>query len=194
MLDPVVSRLNTADRAVSPVIGVVLMVGITVILAAVVGTTVLGVSDQLDSTAPQVQLSVTDVHVGHTDDDSHANAATIVIRHAGGEDFELDKADIIVETNGETTRFNEPDSDDRAVIRTASTFRIKVDEDPGDTSPSGGQEAVMAAGTRVWNSTQDEAITDLTSGTESDRIGSRLTITIVDTGSGEIIFDRTISI
>ncbi len=194
MLEPVIIRLDTADRAVSPVIGVVLMVGITVIMGAVVGTTVLGVSDQLDSTAPQVQLSVTDVHASHTDNDSRANVATIVIRHAGGEDFKLEKTDIIVETDRETTRFNEPDSDGRAVIRTASSFRIRVDEDPDDTLPNGKQEAVTAGGNRVWNSTQDEAITDLTSSTEGDRAGSRLTITIVDTESGEIIFDRTITI
>jgi flagellin-like protein len=38
------------DEAVSPVIGVILMVAITVILAAVIGTFVLGLSDQADST------------------------------------------------------------------------------------------------------------------------------------------------
>jgi len=35
------------DRAVSPVIGVILMVAITVILAAVIGTFVLGLGDSL---------------------------------------------------------------------------------------------------------------------------------------------------
>lgn len=193
MLEPVITRVETTDRAVSPVIGVVLMVGITVIMGAVVGTTVLGMSDYLESAAPQAQLSVTDVQVNHGND-SNVNAATIVIRHAGGENFKLDKTDIIVKTDGETTRFNEPDSDGKAVIRTASSFRIRVDDDPDDTPPNVEQEAVTAGGTRVWNSTRDEAITDLTSSTDSGRIGSRLTITIVDTGSGEIIFDRTISV
>ncbi|TSD08581.1 type IV pilin, partial [Haloglomus irregulare] len=35
------------DEAVSPVIGVILMVAITVILAAVIGTFVLGLGDQV---------------------------------------------------------------------------------------------------------------------------------------------------
>ena len=35
------------DRAVSPVIGVILMVAITVILAAVIGTMVLGMTDSV---------------------------------------------------------------------------------------------------------------------------------------------------
>ncbi|RLM89171.1 type IV pilin [Halobellus sp. Atlit-38R] len=45
--------LITEDRAVSPVIGVILMVAITVILAAVIGTFVLGLGDKVDSTTPR---------------------------------------------------------------------------------------------------------------------------------------------
>lgn len=44
-------------RAVSPVIGVILMVAITVILAAVIGTFVLGLGDQVEETAPNAQMS-----------------------------------------------------------------------------------------------------------------------------------------
>lgn len=51
-------QLNETDRAVSPVIGVILMVAITVILAAVIGSFVLGLGDQLDSQGPQVSLGV----------------------------------------------------------------------------------------------------------------------------------------
>lgn len=43
------------DRAVSPVIGVILMVAITVILAAVIGTFVLGLGDQVQQTSPNAQ-------------------------------------------------------------------------------------------------------------------------------------------
>ncbi|WP_436934619.1 type IV pilin [Halovenus marina] len=47
---------NESDdgRAVSPVIGVILMVAITVILAAVIATFVLGLGESVDSTAPQI--------------------------------------------------------------------------------------------------------------------------------------------
>jgi len=48
--------LNSDDeRAVSPVIGVILMVAITVILAAVIGTFVLGLGDQVRETSPNAQ-------------------------------------------------------------------------------------------------------------------------------------------
>mgnify|MGYP002277705049 CR=1 FL=1 len=42
---------NNDDRGVSPVIGVILMVAITVILAAVIGTFVLGLGDQIGGSA-----------------------------------------------------------------------------------------------------------------------------------------------
>ncbi|TKX77870.1 type IV pilin [Halorubrum sp. SD626R] len=45
----------------SPVIGVILMVAITVILAAVIGTFVLGLGDQLGDTAPQASFEVDSV-------------------------------------------------------------------------------------------------------------------------------------
>jgi flagellin-like protein len=42
---------DESDRAVSPVIGVILMVAITVILAAVIGTFVLGLGGQVNTSA-----------------------------------------------------------------------------------------------------------------------------------------------
>jgi flagellin-like protein len=48
---------DESDRAVSPVIGVILMVAITVILAAVIGTFVLGLGDQVQQTSPNAQWS-----------------------------------------------------------------------------------------------------------------------------------------
>ena len=47
----------TEKRAVSPVIGVILMVAITVILAAVIGTFVLGLGDSIGDNAPSASYS-----------------------------------------------------------------------------------------------------------------------------------------
>ena len=49
--------LRTDDTAVSPVIGVILMVAITVILAAVIGTMVLGLTGNVNQTAPQASFT-----------------------------------------------------------------------------------------------------------------------------------------
>ena len=68
------TQLFSEERAVSPVIGVILMVAITVILAAVIGTFVLGLGDQVQTTAPNAQLSwdssSTDVTVTHDGGDT----------------------------------------------------------------------------------------------------------------------------
>ncbi len=68
-------RFFNDDDAVSPVIGVILMVAITVILAAVIATFVLGLGDQVSNTAPQASFS--------TDYDSDKGEVTVT--HDGGD-------------------------------------------------------------------------------------------------------------
>jgi flagellin-like protein len=51
-----IKNLLNDDDAVSPVIGVILMVAITVILAAVIATFVLGLGDQVSNNAPQASI------------------------------------------------------------------------------------------------------------------------------------------
>jgi flagellin-like protein len=72
--------LLTEDRAVSPVIGVILMVAITVILAAVIGTFVLGLGQNVQST-PQASFSF----------DFTASNTTVDITHTGGDTLEKDE-------------------------------------------------------------------------------------------------------
>jgi flagellin-like protein len=91
-------ELLTEDRAVSPVIGVILMVAITVILAAVIGTFVLGLGDQVSDSAPQASFSFDFSANGDFDgqDDDYVN-----ITHEGGET--LDNGTISVEGDGTNT-------------------------------------------------------------------------------------------
>ena len=74
-------QLLTEDRAVSPVIGVILMVAITVILAAVIGTFVLGLGQNVQST-PQASFSF--------DFDTSATTPNVNVTHNGGDRLELD--------------------------------------------------------------------------------------------------------
>ena len=64
----------TDEDAVSPVIGVILMVAITVILAAVIGTFVLGLGDQVQNTNPQAsftfEFGTQDVTITHDGGDT----------------------------------------------------------------------------------------------------------------------------
>jgi flagellin-like protein len=52
-----IRNLFQDDEAVSPVIGVILMVAITVILAAVIATFVLGLGDRVSNTSPSASFS-----------------------------------------------------------------------------------------------------------------------------------------
>jgi len=70
-------ELLTEDRAVSPVIGVILMVAITVILAAVIGTFVLGLGDQVSESAPQASFSF-----------DFNSSSGVNVTHEGGETLE----------------------------------------------------------------------------------------------------------
>lgn len=82
------------DRAVSPVIGVILMVAITVILAAVIGTFVLGLGDQVQNTTPRAQFGFDK----GTQNASGAYNATVT--HESGDS--IDGANLNVSVNGST--------------------------------------------------------------------------------------------
>lgn len=79
---------DDSERAVSPVIGVILMVSITVILAAVIGVFVLEFGSSVSDSPPTVQFDMT------VDSDNNAK-----ILHEGGDVFEADSVSI---TNNES--------------------------------------------------------------------------------------------
>ena len=86
-----IRELFDDDAAVSPVIGVILMVAITVILAAVIATFVLGLGDQVSDAAPQTSFSFD--YDGEADPGSNTDLASnsdaadrgeLTITHSGG--------------------------------------------------------------------------------------------------------------
>ncbi|MFC6973689.1 type IV pilin N-terminal domain-containing protein [Halomicroarcula sp. GCM10025709] len=68
------------DDAVSPVIGVILMVAITVILAAVIASFVLGLGDQTQQTAPQASFAF-DYEAGV----GNSGYGVLTVTHDGGD-------------------------------------------------------------------------------------------------------------
>ena len=81
------SKLFNDYRAVSPVIGVILLVAISVILAAVIGTFVLGLGDSLSDTTPSASIN------GEIDD------GDIVFTHQSGQN--IDAGDLRVADTGD---------------------------------------------------------------------------------------------
>lgn len=77
---------HPASRAVSPVIGVILMVAITVVLAAVIGAFVFGLTPNPDS-APLATVSIL----------GDAGAGNVTLVHDGGDPLELDHHTVLVD-------------------------------------------------------------------------------------------------
>lgn len=84
------------ERAVSPVIGVILMVAITVILAAVIGTFVLGLGDQVQQTTPQASFGFS---TGTESPGAGVDPVTeMTITHESGDT--ISQSDLTVSVNG----------------------------------------------------------------------------------------------
>lgn len=94
-----------SDRAVSPVIGVILMVAITVTLAAVVGAFVMGIGGELMQPAPQVTMEAGDADINLTysrstdyvDRPQDNGQDILYIEHRGGDELAYNELRIVIE-------------------------------------------------------------------------------------------------
>ncbi|WP_137286802.1 type IV pilin [Halorussus salinisoli] len=84
-----IKALFEDDGAVSPVIGVILMVAITVILAAVIGTFVLGLGDRVSQASPNAQFTFE--YTQHGSDDA------VNISHDGGDGVEAEQLTVTID-------------------------------------------------------------------------------------------------
>lgn len=82
------------SRGVSPVIGVILMVAITVILAAVIGTFVFSLADQTQESVPNARITITEINTGAS--------GNVTFAHSGGDIFTEDNTEEIRVTAGGT--------------------------------------------------------------------------------------------
>lgn len=148
------------DRAVSPVIGVILMVAITVILAAVIGTFVLGLGDSISSSAPQATLSVSaDGGSGASD-----GVADLTIEHNGGDALHADRTRIIV-SDGTDTLTIDAASDD-AVLSVGGTATVETDT----STVTGSWASVYSTGTTTFDFASGDAISIKLIDTESQKV------------------------
>jgi len=160
------------ERAVSPVIGVILMVAITVILAAVIGAFVLQLGDSVSQTAPQASIGV---------DDTDVSSNSIVLRHSGGDTIEWDETNLIVEKeDGDSVAwdgsasgaFETADEVNVSTQNASNPDNVTIKNGPGSVDPADSPDS------SPFNFTADE----------------RITITMIDRQSGEIIFEREIRV
>ncbi|GAA0506137.1 flagellin N-terminal-like domain-containing protein [Halorubrum aquaticum] len=118
---------DSDDRAVSPVIGVILMVAITVILAAVIGTFVLGLGDSLGDNQPTTQLDVS------VEDRSDVTLKNVTIEHGGGDPIDSETLEIIVtDENGDEVSTSGEFSD-RFTVGDTESGEFEVSDNSGTT-------------------------------------------------------------
>jgi len=134
---PSLSSPTATDRGVSPALGAVLLVGITVAVAAVVGTALLGQATALAGPAPTATF------------DLAAEGNQITISHAGGDAVDLDALRVRIGVDGEklahqppvpffaaegfhggpSGAFN-PETDDEWAVGETATLRVAGTNEP----------------------------------------------------------------
>lgn len=125
------SHLFSEDRAVSPVIGVILMVAITVILAAVIGTFVLGLSDQVGDTSPRASFgsdlsqatNPVNVDGDSTTSDIDIKQDSLTITHETGAEITGSQLSLVVNDAIGHADTNEADREDLELTNDAAAGR-----------------------------------------------------------------------
>jgi len=172
-----VSKLLGEERAVSPVIGVILMVAITVILAAVIGGFVLGLGDSLQS-APQAQLQVEDAD-GSSPVSADDGTSVLNINHRGGDTIPAEDIEIQIDganmTNSAPFTIWDGTTTTNATIDNDATAGFQ--DDPSDLNV-GATETIY-----IDNPTGDD-----------DYFGGEWEVTIVHTPSDSILLDTTVDV
>jgi FlaG/FlaF family flagellin (archaellin) len=128
------------------------MVAITVILAAVIGTFVLGLGENLQDTSPTASITF--------DQESGPPGASVKISHDGGDSLDTDRITLILEKNdgstgtldngatdwsnneitaGDTVTVAENDGDD---LNDGDTVKVVWTSDSGETSSVLGEHTV----------------------------------------------------
>ena len=120
------------DRAVPPVVGVVLMVGITVILAAVVGTVAVGFTDRVGQSTPQTSFGF-EYDAGtpaslpcSVDAPDAGDAGRLTVAHESGEAIDGDQLFLVTDA-GEAKWKADCDGDDS--VSTGDSIDVEVDAD-----------------------------------------------------------------
>jgi len=136
------SKLFDDDRAVSPVIGVILMVAITVILAAVIGTFVLGLGDQVQNTTPSASFGFDSSNLG--DGDQYNDSVTVT--HESGNSIEASALKVTV---GSVTIYDDGSASAPTDGSASATFSGEMSAGDSITASEGGSTNAFSGETTV---------------------------------------------
>jgi flagellin-like protein len=164
--DPTPSSDEPNGRAVSAVIGVILMVAVTVVLAATVGLFVLSFSEEEERAAPQASLDV-EIH------DAGPAAGDVVFVHESGEPIHSSRTKVIFRRGSDEDVF-EPSATDAALTAgDTTTYRVNANDWDGEWS--------------VYGPGSTTTLSDVST-------GETVTVTLIDTVTGKVVYRNHISV
>lgn len=137
-------------RGVSPVIGVILMVAVTVIVAAVIGASAMGMSDHVAEVPPQAQLSIDQGEYTFSEgaDLAGTTVPVVNITHESGEAISPDNIEVTVD--GEPAyAISSPDDADFPLYNYPVNGGHSLVIHPFDQAAVGGQSISSGTSTRV---------------------------------------------
>ena len=159
------------DRGVSPVIGVILMVAITVVLAAVIGTYVLDFGGTAGAVAPSASLSVR-ADAGHD---------AFTVTHRGGDALDARRTRIIVVAAADRSTDVWSAANASHVLSAGGVATVNVSAETVDWDGDGqvdfGSEQFDTHG----------------GGFDAVETGHRYTVRIVDTDTRRVVFETTVT-
>ena len=182
-------KVGESDDAVSPIIGVTLMVGLTVIMSSVVAVSVFTFT--LPESAPQAKIVVVEAKGGmHPSVTLNNNA--IVLRHKGGDELSENNSKIIIKGRGYAytgsyTGGANPPVQEITVVYSNLKGSHYDDNDPNT------QEDIVIGGT--WSAGEIATLRgrdgqDPSNSCEQKywlETGSTVSVTIIDTNTNEVI-------
>jgi flagellin-like protein len=150
------------DRAVSPLVAIVLIIAVTLMLVALVGSSLTSFGENATDAAPQASLSVT----------LSVSADEVTISHDGGDDLLAQTTRVTITIDGSESSWSEVDGRDKLTVGDTVTFDFSG---TSDTGPTSGPWSAYDAD----DGSSDDAITT----------GDEVVVEIIDTVSQRIIFE-----
>ena len=168
------------NRGVSPVIGVILMVAITVILAAVIGAFVLNLGGDLQQT-PQAQIGAEDASGDVASVDTTGWDNVLSINHNGGDEIASDDYEVLVQfpgTSGYNTLLDSGGISNQT--DTSGTNDVNVGLNNGN------DPGALSVGDTIYIQAQ--------AASNSEDMSGEWGVRIIHTPSDSILIDQTVSV
>jgi flagellin-like protein len=183
-------------RGVSPVVGVVLLVGIVVVLSATIGAFVFGIADGIGQTAPQVAQSSAEFRT-----QDGFSGGVVSVTHEGGDPVTVADVTVVIDTSD----VEDCNVDEARILNLPATARFGgtlgyADDNlaRGDNSPisQGSSFSQWSAGALHTDTGPESAVGDsfafrLTSGECPVDSGETVRVTVVHNPSSQRILSVT---